>query len=155
MSYRIQIVRMEPTTIASVAAKTTLGQLSKVIREQFDKVYAFLKTSTVKQNGHNVIVYLDDEINVEFGVQIDAPFDRQGETFCAATPTGLAATAVHMGPHTALPKVHAAIRAWCDASGRKVAGPNWEVYGDWSGDQANLRTDVFYLLEDGQDEGTP
>jgi len=27
------------------------------------------------------------------------------------------------------------------------AGPNWEIYGHWTDDPAQLRTDVFYLLD--------
>jgi hypothetical protein len=32
------------------------------------------------------------------------------------------------------------------ASGRALAGPRWEVYGDWRDDPAELETEVYYLL---------
>jgi hypothetical protein len=35
-------------------------------------------------------------------------------------------------------------------AGREIALPFWEVYGDWSDDPAKLRTDVLYLLKNGQ-----
>ena len=39
-----------------------------------------------------------------------------------------------------------AVREWCAEQGHTLAGPNWEVYGDWTDNPAELRTDVFYLL---------
>jgi hypothetical protein len=41
---------------------------------------------------------------------------------------------------------HDAIRQWCRDNERQIAGPNWEVYGHWSDDPDQRRTDVFYLL---------
>ena len=37
--------------------------------------------------------------------------------------------------------------AWCRANGHRMTGTCWEVYGDWFDDWAQVRTDVFYLLE--------
>ena len=34
-----------------------------------------------------------------------------------------------------------------------LAGPNWEVYGHWHDDPSQLRTDVFYLLQDAGEPG--
>jgi effector-binding domain-containing protein len=46
----------------------------------------------------------------------------------------------------AMKPAHAAIHQWVRENGRKLAGPSWEVYGDWSDDPAKLRTDIFCLL---------
>lgn len=49
-----------------------------------------------------------------------------------------------MGPYSDLP--HGALRQWCEDNGHKIARPSWELYGDWSDDPAELRTDLYYLL---------
>jgi effector-binding domain-containing protein len=56
------------------------------------------------------------------------------------------ATVAHIGPYEKLAEAHAAMRAWCKARDCLLAGPNWEIYGDWDDDPDRLRTDVFYLL---------
>jgi hypothetical protein len=35
---------------------------------------------------------------------------------------------------------------WCAEQGRPLAGPRWEIYGDWREDPAELETEVYYLL---------
>jgi hypothetical protein len=34
-----------------------------------------------------------------------------------------------------------------------LAGPNWEIYGDWNDQPDQLRTDVFYLLKNPELKG--
>jgi effector-binding domain-containing protein len=63
-----------------------------------------------------------------------------------ATPAGTVACTVHMGAYQRLGDAHAAIRAWCAQQQRAFAGPNWEIYGHWTDDPEQVRTDVFYLL---------
>ncbi len=41
----------------------------------------------------------------------------------------------------------AALERWCREAGRRPAGVNWEVYGDWDEDPAKRRTDVYCLLQ--------
>jgi effector-binding domain-containing protein len=65
---------------------------------------------------------------------------------CSSTPAGLVATAVHLGPYNRLGEAHAAVHKWCADHGHVLAGPSWELYGHWTDDPAQLRTDVFWLL---------
>jgi effector-binding domain-containing protein len=111
-----------------------------------DQVYAFLKTSDVKQDGHNVMLYKDDVPNVEVGVQVDRAFASEGPVVASVLPTGEAAMTLHRGPYDRLDAAHEAIHQWCAAHGHALAGPRWEVYGDWHEDPAQLETEVYYLL---------
>ena len=63
------------------------------------------------------------------------------------TPDGVAAMTTHYGDYGRLGEANAAILAWCRANGRMRAGPSWEVYGHWHAEPAQLRTDVYYLLQ--------
>ena len=53
---------------------------------------------------------------------------------------------VHRGGYDRLRDAHDAINAWCAANGHELAGPRWEIYGDWHEDPAQLETEVYWLL---------
>jgi effector-binding domain-containing protein len=99
-----------------------------------------------------VAVYLDGQINLEVGVELDAPFAGFGEVVGSATPAGLVATTTHFGPYGLMHQAHKAILQWCRENGHKLAGPNWEIYGhwkdEWNSDPSQIRTDIYYLLVD-------
>ena len=159
MDRRIEISEVAEQLLAVATDNATTSNLRDKITPLFDQVYAFLKSADVKQTGHNVILYWDERdkqlifsetgLRIQAGVQISVPFEGDGIVSCSATPGGTVATTTHMGPYSELPAAHGALRQWCKDNGRKAAGPNWEVYGDWSDDPSQLRTDIYYLLDSG------
>jgi effector-binding domain-containing protein len=66
-----------------------------------------------------------------------------------------AAMTTHHGDYGRMSEANAAILAWCRANGRLRAGPSWEVYGHWHEDPAQLRTEVYYLLQTAGVEAGP
>ena len=68
----------------------------------------------------------------------------------AAVPGGIAATVVRMGLYQKLSEAHTAVRRWCVEHGYALAGPNWEIYGDWTDNPDELCTDIFYLLQESE-----
>ena len=159
MDRRVEITEAAEGLLAVVSDNATESNLRDKITPLFDQVYAFLKTEDVKQTGQNVILYWDERdkqllftaagLRIQVGVQISEPFESDGTVSCSATPAGTIATTTHWGPYSEIPQAHGAIRQWCRDNRRSIAGPNWEVYGDWSDDPAQLRTDICYLLESG------
>jgi effector-binding domain-containing protein len=115
-------------------------------------VWNVIRAQQIKGAGRHVAVYLDGQINLEVGVELEAPFAGFGEVVGSALPTGRVASTVHLGPYNHLNLAHQAIRDWCSVQGHKLAGPNWEIYGHWvdawNSDPSKIRTDVFYLLTD-------
>jgi len=59
---------------------------------------------------------------------------------------GAVARTIHIGPYHLLSGAHSAILDWCAEANVPLAGPNWEIYGHWTDDPSQLRTDVCYLL---------
>jgi effector-binding domain-containing protein len=88
-------------------------------------------------------------MNLECGVEVSQPFDGNDRVVCSSTPGGLVATTVHLGPYHRLGEAHEAVLQWYSKQKLALAGPFWELYGHWTDDPAKLRTDVFYLLQDG------
>ena len=85
-------------------------------------------------------------MHVDFGVQVIRPFEGEGEVICTETPAGEVATTTHIGSYAGLAAAHNAIGAWRDATGRAFSGYSWEIYGDWTNDEAQLETQICYLL---------
>jgi hypothetical protein len=84
-----------------------------------------------------------------YGVLVSTPLQRALAAVrqTAKQPELVAAVStVHWGSYAGLRAANAAIHHWCQANGRLIAGPSWDVYGDWSDDRSKVRTDVYYLL---------
>jgi effector-binding domain-containing protein len=86
-------------------------------------------------------------MDVDFGVEVSRPFEPAGEVYDTATPSGMVAMAVHIGPYDRMKETHDVIHAWSTANNREFAGQSWEIYGDWIDDQSKLETTIFYLLK--------
>jgi effector-binding domain-containing protein len=157
MTYEVQRREAMPLTLAVACAQASVRDIGQRVVDLLREVYAFLERSGVRQAGHNVVLYLDQEdrglfmteggVPVEAGVEVAGPFEAAGRVKCSQTPGGAVASVVHVGPYQRLPEAHAAVRRWCQEQGHSIAGPNWEVYGDWTEDPAGLRTEVVYLLK--------
>jgi effector-binding domain-containing protein len=135
---------------AVVRRRAASHELSKVVPDACGTVWNVIRSQQVSGAGRHVAVYLDGQINLEVGVELDGPFTGHGEVVVSATPPGLVATTTHYGPYGQLHEAHDAICRWCKANGYVLAGPNWEVYGhwkdEWNSDPSKICTDVFYLL---------
>jgi effector-binding domain-containing protein len=150
MEYSVRVEQQGSHPIAVVRRRASAQQLSQVVPEACGTVWRVVRAQRVTGAGRHVAVYLDDQINMEVGVELITPFAGHGEVVGSATPAGLVATATHYGPYSRLHEAHEAIRLWCVNKGYRLAGPNWEVFGhwidEWNNDPTKIRTDVFYLL---------
>jgi effector-binding domain-containing protein len=148
MQYQVQVMRLESQPTAVVRRRATSQELATVVPEACGAVWGALRALQVRGAGRHVAVYWDCQINLEVGVEVESPFPGHGDVLGSGTPAGTVATVAHFGPYSRLGEAHAAICKYCSDHGHTLAGPNWEVYGHWNDDPAQLRTDVFYLLRD-------
>jgi effector-binding domain-containing protein len=150
MEYDVRLEQHSGQPLAVVRRRAARQHLSTVVPDACGTVWNVVRAQQVAGAGRHVAVYLDDQINLEVGVELDAPFGGCGEVVGSTTPSGPVAVTRHHGPYGLLHEAHEAIRRWCAGNGHVLAGPNWEVYGhwqdDWNGDPSKITTDVFYLL---------
>ncbi len=149
-NYEVSITEVLQQRLAASRQRTTLKRISQEIGQLLKTVWDFLeKNPELRTDGHNVAIYWDDsgEETVEVGVQVVKQFQESDDVVNSAVPAGLVATTAHFGPYSDLRAAHKAVRAWCKQNGYALAGPSWEVYGDWNDDPAKLRTDVFYRVK--------
>jgi effector-binding domain-containing protein len=151
MKYDIVVEAAQAELVAAVRATVPIGDLARAWKPALDQVWAFLKSNEGLHPGHNLFLYHQAErrnkaMNIDFGVQVARPFERDGDVQCIETPSGEVARTVHVGPYDRLGEAHDAIHAWCAAHNRKTARASWEIYGDWNNDPALLETTIKYLL---------
>jgi effector-binding domain-containing protein len=149
---QIMIATVLPRTLAAVRQHVKMGDVPKVFKPALDKVWAYLgRHPGLRTDGHNIMLYHHtpnpaEGMNVDFGVEVTAKFQGEGEITCVETPGGEAAILIHRGPYSGLPAAHAALHQACAASGKKIGSHSWEIYGDWTDDPSQLETEIVYLL---------
>ena len=154
-AYPIRIEQVPGIPLAVVRRRASPAELATLVPECCGLVWSAIRNQGLK-GGRNVAVYRDAAMNVDIGVEMDGPFAERDGVVRSFTPSGAVASATHFGSYRDLGAAHAAIRDWCRAHRRPLAGPSWELYGhwrnEWNDDPSPIRTDVFYLLAP---EGAP
>ncbi len=143
MAYSVTISTVAPQWILANRAVAKQSDVSKTMLGLLGQGWDFVKRNGIKTDGQNVAVYrgAPDGVAIEAGPRLLEKVEGS-----VATPSGLAASVIHMGPYEQLGQAHKAIVDWCASNGHVLEGPNWEVYGHHEDDPAKRRTDVFYLL---------
>jgi hypothetical protein len=150
-SYEVQVTTVARVPTAIVRGHARSDNMGATIRKLFDQFYA---APPPPPRGLNVVFYRHvagepvpaEGISIEVGVQLAAPVESSGGFIASETPAGTVATVVHWGAYDKLGGAYDALRKWSKETGRVFAGPFWEVYGHWSDDPAQVRTDIFQLL---------
>jgi effector-binding domain-containing protein len=151
MKYEVVVETAQAELMAAVRDTVPIGDIARAWKPALDQVWAFLKTNGELRPGHNLFLYhhaerRNEAMNIDFGVQVARPFERDGRVRCIETPAGEVARTVHIGPYGRLGDAHNAIHAWCAAHNRKIVAASWEIYGDWNNNPALLETTIKYLL---------
>jgi effector-binding domain-containing protein len=149
VQYDVRTGQAGSRALAAVRAATTHRRLGADIVRLLDMVWPVLREQEVR-TGHNVVVYRGGgrgTITIDAGVEVFTDFAERGEVRHRSTPPGDTAVTAHYGEYSDLAAAYAALEQWCQDNGRRAAGVNWEIYGDWDDDPAKRRTDVYFLLE--------
>ena len=152
MSYQVITKTVGAQPLAAVRRSVFIGDVGRAWKPALDLVWEFLRRHDgLRTDGHNCFLYhhpanREGTMDVDFGVQVIRPFSDEGEVVCTETPAGEVAMTTHIGSYAGLGAAHNAIHSWRAASGRAFGACSWEVYGDWTDDEAKLETQIVYLL---------
>lgn len=153
MNYSVQLQQFPGSPLAIVRRRATLQQLPRVIPEACGEVWNAIRVHNVQGAGRNVAVYLDDEMNLDIGVELSTPLSVASDLIPSQLPAGTVATTTHLGPYRRLGEAHHAVIDWCNAHGHQLVRPCWETYDhwvdEWNQNPSKIRTVVFYLLKSG------
>jgi effector-binding domain-containing protein len=145
----VRLTSADPIAFAAASSRVASGEVPKTIPVLLSRVYDHLNARKIHHAGVNIVLYHPEgagQYVMDAGVRVDGEVGAGGGVRAATTPGGRVATAAYWGPFSGLPEVHRRIRDWCTANGHMPAGTNWEIYGHWSDDPNEQRTDVFWLL---------
>jgi effector-binding domain-containing protein len=152
MSYEVVTKAVSAQPLAAVRRRVVIGDVARTWKSALDLVWEFLRRHEgLRTDGHNCFLYHhaakgEAAMDVDFGVQVIRPFEDEGEVICTETPAGDIAMTTHIGSYARLAAAHNAVHSWRAATGRAFGGCSWEIYGDWTHDEAKLETQVVYLL---------
>lgn len=146
MDYEVRVEQVTARPLAVARGGSSRADLGRTIVSLLDRVWPVLRGQQV-QTGHNVVVYHGGLEQIEAGVEVLGDFAETDDVHRSATPAGPAVTTTHWGEYSDMAGAYAALERWCQASGRRPAGRDWEVYGDWADRPEQRRTDIYRLLE--------
>ena len=153
MSYSVSVQQLDSIPVAVIRRQASQSELSRVVPECCGLVWNAVRAQQTPA-GRHVAIYWDHSITLDVGVELHGSFAEQGNVVRSATPSGAVASATHFGPYGGLGAAHDAIQRWCKTNNRRLAGPSWEIYGhwlpEWNADPSRIRTDVYYLLAEGE-----
>ena len=151
MHYETEIAHAEPTWTAVVRDRVSPTELSQFVPAACGEAWDFIRSTGIPRPDRNLALYLADG-SVEAGAQVAGHFTGNTRVHCSQLPAGRVAHTVHFGPYGTLSEAHAAIQKWCAEQGHRCTGDSWEIYDhwqeSWNADPSNIRTDVFYLLDE-------
>lgn len=148
MQPSFRIVLVEAVLLAIGEAELDRSQVAGHIRSMFP--YAWLKTASVKQVGHNYAIYergTHKDLRVRAGFPVSGAFAETQAVKCFTLVAGAAAHAMHVGPYSEFHRTYARLDAWCKEQGLPLSGQSWELYGDWHDDPSKLETGIYYRLK--------
>jgi effector-binding domain-containing protein len=140
----VRTVAAVPTAV--VAATTTWPEFPLLWKGLLDQVYACVRDHHQTRQGRNVMLYLDEVPHVEVGVEVTTPCALDPPVRASTLPAGQVAVAVNHGPYEHLGRTHEAIRSWSAATGRRLTGVRWEIYGHITNPDSDPETEVYYQL---------
>ena len=152
MDYEVVTRTVSAQPLAAVRRCVVTGDIGRTWKSALDLVWEFLRRHEgLRTDGHNCFLYHHDAkregaMDMDFGVQVIRPFKDEGEVIYTETPAGEVAMTTHIGSYAGLGAAHNAVHSWRAATGRAFGVCSWEVYGDWTDDEAKLETQVVYLL---------
>src|SRR6476469_7065844 len=152
MNYQVVTKTVSSQLLAAVRRRVRIGEVGRVWKPALDLVWDFLRQHEgLRSDGHNCFLYQNPApgeatMVIDFGVQVIRSFQDTGEVICTQTPAGEVAMTTHIGSYGKLAAAHEAISSWRKKTGRAFGACSWEIYGDWTDDEAKLETQVFYLL---------
>ena len=79
MEYEVRLEQLSSRPLAVVRRRASSHELAKVVPDACGAVWNVVRAQKIAGAGRHVAVYLDGQINLEVGVELEAPFAGFGE----------------------------------------------------------------------------
>lgn len=155
MESEVRLEQVASRTLAAVHGSTTRADLGPTIIRLLDQVWPVVRAQALGTD-HNIVMYHGGLQHIEAGVEIvRGNLVETDVVKRSQTPAGTVVTVTHFGDYADLAAAYTALEQYCAANDCARAPTSWEVYGDWSENPAERRTDVYWLLRAVASERAP
>ena len=152
--YEVVLKKVDAKTVASVReVAPTYSDIGRLI----GKVFAYLGQQGIRPEGPPMGIYHDPEyrerdVDIEACVPITGPAQGGARVGVRELPAVEAmVSVVHQDSYDTISQAYAALMAWIEANGYRIAGPSRETYlrgpEDAGRDQASYVTEVQFPVE--------
>jgi hypothetical protein len=144
-----RIVPVEQRLTAVVKAHVSMDKLPEAQQSVRARIGAALPSLDVAPVGQSCTLWrppAGGRLEMEPGVIVARGFEPVGDVVPSFLPAGRAAHFLHVGHYEGIPRAWQTLFDWCTAERLRLAGINWEIYGDWNDDPAKLETSMYALL---------
>jgi DNA-binding transcriptional MerR regulator len=153
LAFTVQVKALPAQPIASIRVRATPAEEAGMIPALLDELQTYTARLGVRYHAAPPIrishEYSEEIVDTEIAVPITRLVAGEGRVICRVLEGGLAAYALHVGPHAGLWAVYWAILVWAQEHGYERNGPPREVY--WmdpaDGHSSEYRTEVLWPVQ--------
>lgn len=143
------IVTVERQITAAIKCNVPSGRIPDAERSLRRTLNASLTSLDTGSLGPEAMLWhppVSGQIAMEPGVIVAQAFMSEDYVICSELPGGQAGHHLFEGPLERLPDAWQALFEWCTREKLKLAGTNWQIYGEHVADPAKQRTCLYALL---------
>jgi effector-binding domain-containing protein len=137
-------VEERPTAV--IAETTTWAEYPRLWPALLSEIWGSVRGNEEIRPGRNVMLYLDDAVHVEVGVEAAGPFEPVGRISPSVLPGGRVVMARLVGSYDEIGSAHRAVVDACVQRGLERLGPRWEIYGHHNDAGPDQEVEVYYLV---------
>ena len=112
MEYDVRLQHVSSRPLAVVRRRASSQELAKVVPDACGTVWTVVRAQKIVGAGRHVALYWDCAINLEVGVELDAPFAGYGEVVGSAIPAASTSSAPLLATTRSSPPRTARTRRW-------------------------------------------
>jgi hypothetical protein len=143
------IVTVERQITAAINCSVPLSRIpdaERSVRKTLNAIVSSLDTGTL---GREVTLWrtpVNGQIYLEPGVIVAHAFEPEDYVICSELPAGQAVHHLLVGPFDRLPAAWQTVFEWSEKEKLKLAGVNWQIYGERAADPAQQKTWLYALM---------
>ena len=143
------IVTVERQITAAIKCNVPLSRIPDAERSVRRTLSATVPSLDTGWLGSEVTLWrtpVNGQISMEPGVIVAHAFEPEDYVICSELPAGQAVHHLLVGPFDNLPAAWQMLFEWCSKENLKLAGVNWQIYGERAADAAQQQTFLYALL---------
>jgi len=143
------IVAVERQITAAIKCNVPLSRIPDAERSLRKTLNAQLPSLDTGTLGREVTLWrapVQGQIYLEPGIIVAHAFEPEDYVICSELPAGQAAHYLFVGQLDRLPAAWQIVFEWCTKEKLKLAGVNWQIYGERATDPGLQQTFLYALL---------